>query len=69
MLRGVGGHATMVFLKRKGESPDFFFFLNWVISEILEFQSQKEVLKPRTQLSTQRPGRKVNGPPTSIQIV
>lgn len=44
-----------------------FFFLDWVISEILEFQSQKEVLKPQTQLSTHCPCRNANEPTNPFQ--
>lgn len=38
----------------------FFFFLSWIMSEILEFQGQKGVLKPHTQPRTHGFWRNIN---------
>lgn len=50
-----GLRAIVVFLKGTEELVCLFFFLSWIISEILEFQSQKGVLKAQTQLSIHSP--------------
>lgn len=46
--------------ENRGACLFFFFFLSWIMSEILEFQGQKGVLKPHTQPRTHGFWRNIN---------